>query len=286
MNLLLHSSLAVHARERGEKELPGAWFVETISPLGHEKQAVRQALFRAVKDGEFLSRKAGRARLYRLSPYLEAAVAAGTEKIFGAGEPSWDGAYTIVQYAFDDARRVDRDRVRDILEVEGFAPLARGLYVHPRDRSARILRAIGETGARREVTVFRGARVGDETDAEFVARLWDLKALARRYREFLAAFAAPPPRRDGEDGDERAFAARLALAISFLDVAWDDPDLPGSLLPADWPGALARKTARSIYERLLPGALAHGDRVLRRLRPSSGAPRPKSVTRSLDDRKR
>lgn len=272
MNLLLHSSLAVRARERGEKELPGAWFVEALSPLGVEKQAIRQALFRALRDGEFLSRKAGRARLYRLSPDLAAAVAAGTEKIFGEDEfdRKWDGEFTLVQYAFDDASRVDRDRFRDLLEVEGFAPLGRGLYAHPRDRSARLLDAIARSPARKHVTVFRGRRRGTESDAEFVARLWDLRSLARRYREFLATF-------DGLDevrpSDERAFALRLAVAISFLETAWDDPGLPASLLPADWPGARARRTAQSIYLRLLPGALAHGDAILERVRAGARSAR-------------
>jgi phenylacetic acid degradation operon negative regulatory protein len=275
VNLLLHSTLAVHARERGEKELPGAFFVEAISALGHEKQAVRQALFRSEKDGEFLSRKAlrGRGRLYRLSPYLEAAVAAGTEKIFGHDESEWDGEFTIVQYAFEDARRVDRDGMRDLLEVEGFAPLARGLHVHPRDRSARVLEAVSRADARRHVTIFRGRRLGSETDAEFVARLWDLRDVARRYRAFLSVFASWNEKRAERESGERAFAARLAVAIAFLEVAWDDPGLPKAFLPAEWPGPLARKTARSIYERLLPGALAHGDAVLERVR--SGA-RPKT----------
>jgi phenylacetic acid degradation operon negative regulatory protein len=209
----------------------------------------------------------GRSRLYRLSPDLAAAVAAGTEKLFGADEPDWDGEFTLVQYAFDGASRVDRDRFRDLLEVEGFAPLSRGLFVHPRDRSRRVLEAAGRSAARRRVTVFRGRRAGKETDAEFVARLWDLGALARRYREFEATFASADV---GGESPARAFGLRLAVAISFLDVAWDDPGLPPSLLPADWPGRTARETARALYETLLPGALAHGDALLARLRSKGG----------------
>jgi len=265
VNLLLHSTLAVVARERQKRELPGAFFVEALGSIGIGAPAVRQALFRAEKDGEFLARKVGRRRLYRLSPFLEAAVAAGTEKIFGPDETAapWDGRFTLVQYAFDESRRVDRDRARDLLEVEGFAALGRGLYVHPRDRSARVLEAAARAGLRREIAVFRGTRHGDETDAEFVARLWDVRDLARRYRAFLGAFGSLAAARVGTG--ERAFAGRLALAIAFLDVAWDDPGLPESLLPEDWPGPLARRTAREIYEKLLPGALAHGDDCLRRV---------------------
>ncbi len=272
MNLLVHSCLAVHARA-GRAELPGSWFVAALEPLGIAKAAVRQALFRMVNDGELFSRKEGRVRLYRPSAYSEASVAAGTEKIFGPRQASWDGEWTIVQYRFDGARRVDRDRVRDILEVEGFACLSRGLYIHPRDRTGRVLQAVARSGTARDVMVFRARRLGGEPDGPLVARLWDLRGLARRYRKLLATFEPRGRRTSERVAGAEAFAARLALAISFLEIAWDDPDLPAALLPNDWPGERARALVRSLYEKLLPAALAHGESILSRIAEPRGAQR-------------
>lgn len=260
-SLLVYSCLSAYAGRRSG-ELPGTWFVAAFAPLGREVQAVRQTLFRMVREKELVARKAGRVKFFRLSPYGLAATAAGFEKIAAPPDERWDGDWTIVRYEFTSRDRFDRDRVRDMLETEGFAAIGRGVYVHPHDRTPRIVDALREVGRLDDVMLFRARRVGGEGDAQLVRRLWDLDALERRYRKFLDDFAFLLRRPARSWTPEAAFAARLAVVIAFLDVAWDDPGLPASLLPARWNGRRAREVVSTLYQTLLPGTLEHGDALL------------------------
>lgn len=260
-SLLVYSSLSAYAGRR-TGELPGTWFVAAFRPLGRETQAVRQTLFRMVREKELVARKAGRVKFFRLSPYGRAATAAGFEKIASAPSEKWDGDWTIVRYEFTSQDRIDRDRVRDMLETEGFAAIGRGVFVHPHDRTRRIVDALREVGRLDDVMLFRARKIGGEDDAQLVRRLWDLGALERRYRTFLDNFASLLRRSPRSWKPEAAFAARLGVVLAFLDVAWDDPELPASLLPAHWPGRRARELVSTLYQRLLPGTLEYGDSLL------------------------
>ena len=260
-SLLVYSSLSAYAGRRSG-ELPGTWFVAAFGPLGRETQAIRQTLFRMVREKELVARKVGRVKFFSLSPYGRAATAAGFEKIALAPSDKWDGDWTIVRYGFTSRDRFDRDRVRDMLETEGFAALGRGVFVHPHDRTRRIVDALREVGRLDDVMLFRARRIGGEDDARLERRLWDLDALARRYRTFLEDFASLLRRPPRSWKPETAFAARFAVVLAYLEVAWDDPELPKSLLPTHWPGRRARELAATLYQRLLPGTLEHGDSVL------------------------
>ncbi len=67
--------------------------------------------------------------------------------------------------------------------------------------------------------------------------LWDLDALAGRYRavlrdarEWITRAERHPPRRTA------ALQWFAATTLPVYEVAGDDPDLPAQLLPPDWPG--------------------------------------------------
>ena len=259
--LLVYSALSAYGRRRSG-ELPGTWFIAALAPLGREPQSIRQTLFRMVREKELVSRRVGRVKLFRLSPYGQAAVDAGFEKFVSMPQEQWNGDWTIVRYEFTSRDRIDRDRVRDLLETEGFAAMGRGLFVHPHDRTPRIVDALRETGRLDDVMFFRARRIGGETDSQLVRRLWDVNSLERRYRAFLEKFAPLIRRSPATWKPAEAFAARFAVVLAFLDVAWDDPDLPHALLPADWSGKRAREVAATLYKRLLRGTIAHGDAIL------------------------
>lgn len=261
---VIYSLLASYGGRRGG-ELPGTWFLEALGPLGHRPAAVRQALFRMTRGGELEARKEGRLAWYRLSPFGRAATATGTSKLFDPPAASWDGAWTLVCYQFDTGSRGERDAVREILELEGFALLARGTYVHPHERTRRVLELTHANGLGRRVTVFRARRIGGEADAALAGRLWDLRRLGRDYRRFLRRFgplARRPARRWPPAG---CFALRLAVVCHYLRTAWDDPDLPRRLLPGDWAGHQARAVAAQLYRDLLPRTLRHGDDLAARV---------------------
>lgn len=252
----VYSSLAFFGARRGG-ELPGRWFVVALAEVGCAEEAVRQTLWRMEDAGELTARREGREKLYAPTGPARGEIAAGTEKIFAEPEP-WDGAWTILHARFEGDERLHRDRLQELLRVEGFATVAPGLHVHPRPRGERVLGTV-DPSVRDRVLVVRGDRVGEETDARFVARHWDLPGLARRYAGATRALGRLD---DGPASDVEAFRRRFEVVLRFLEVAWDDPGLPPDLLPDPWPGAAARERAAALYRRYLPGAVRHGDAVL------------------------
>jgi phenylacetic acid degradation operon negative regulatory protein len=261
---LIYSLLSAYGRRRGG-ELPGAWFVAVLESLRHKPPSVRQALFRLAREGALETRKAGRITWYRLSSFGQAAIATGSDKLFTPPQSSWDGCWTLVFCQFDTGSREAREHAREILELEGFALLGRGAYIHPHERTDRVLNLLREARLEDRATIFRARRLNGEADDALVARLWDLRRLERGYRRFLRMFQPLADRPVASWSPAEAFAGRLAVVCKFLRTAWDDPGLPRALLPDDWSGHQARVVAARLYESLLTGTLRHGDTVARRL---------------------
>ncbi len=255
----VYSSFSYFGAARGGS-LPGLWFVDALAEVGCDEAAVRQTLYRMERSGELDSQRLGREKLYTPTGYARGEIVAGTGKIFDPPAP-WDGRWTLLHARFERGERVHRKRLHELLQVEGFATVSPGVYVHPRPRGERVLEAVDEA-VRERVLVVRGERLGDESDHQFSSRHWDLAGVAARYRsahKHLAGLAKIAER--GCD-DAEAFRCRFEVVLRFLKVAWDDPDLPAELLPGDWPGGAARERASALYRAFLPGALRFADRVL------------------------
>lgn len=264
---LIYSCLSAYGDKRGG-ELPGPWFSSVFEGIDHAPSAVRLALFRMVKNSELKARKQGRVNFYRLAPFGRAGIEAGLQMLFGEPERNWDGAWTIVHFHFSKGDRFSRDHMRGILTLEGFGCLGPGLYIHPRDRGARVLEAMGSSDG---ISVFRGPCVEGESDEELVGKLWDLEDLNLRYGAFLRE-ARSLKKRIATLSDREAFFYRIGVVLRFLGTGWSDPEIPESLLPPDWLGHEARETARRLYEALVPQTLAHGDEVMQQLNDSGVIP--------------
>lgn len=259
----MYSSLGFYARRRGG-ELTGPWLVAALQDLRIPPATTRKTLWRMEREGELVSRRRGREKRYRATPLAWAEIESGTDKILRRAAARWDGRWTVVTYAFDGAERHERDRIRAVLDAEGFGAIGPGVFLHPRDRGGRILGAAEDQGIAGRIRVFRGPRLDETPDAAFVREVWDLAQSARGYRRFLTGFGALADR-TGTLSPRAAFAARFAVVLAYLRAAWPDPELPASLLPRDWPGTEARALAGALYRALLPGALAHGDAIRDRL---------------------
>jgi phenylacetic acid degradation operon negative regulatory protein len=265
---LIYSCLSAYGEKRGG-ELPGPWFSRVFKGIGHAPSAVRLALYRMVKNSELESRKHGRVNSYRLAPFGRAGIEAGLQMLLGEPEKDWDGAWTIVHFHFTSEDRFSRDHMRGILTLEGFGCLGPGLYIHPRDRGTRILRAMESSAG---ISVFRGPIVGGRSDEELVEKLWDLENLNRRYEAFLREARSLGKQLAVGLSDRKAFFFRIGVVLHFLGVGWSDPEIPDSLLPPGWLGYEARESARRLYEALVPRTLAHGDDVMQRLNDSGVIP--------------
>lgn len=250
-------------RSHRDRALPGTWFVEAFGALGVAAGTVRQTLWRLERQRVLTARKVGRTKLYTPTASSDAAVNVGTEKLFRRrAEPAWDGEWTIVHLHLGADLRSERNRMLDVLRVEGFAPLQGDAFVHPRERSRHVLAAARDLGVEDGVAVFRGRRTDLPAPRE-TAACWDLAVIRLTYDRFLTLFEPLRRRRRAPD-PRRAFAGRLVLVHGFLEAAWEDPDLPAELLPPDWPAERARRVARTLYERWTPAGLRFADGILRR----------------------
>jgi phenylacetic acid degradation operon negative regulatory protein len=258
----VYSSLSFFARRRGG-ELPGSWFVASLAPFQIDEHAIRQTLFRMERNGALLARRDGRTKWYRPSPSTQAILDAGVARVAEPAEAGWDHCWTVVHFRLGSDERELRDRLRDVLRVEGFGSLGPGLYVHPRDRTARLLAAVERLGVAPQFNVFRGNHVAGMDNEKLVRELWDLPAIARRYRRFIRRFAPLAASRTARLSTCDAFGLRFAFMFEFFRITWDDPSLPAELLPAQWPGEEARAIADRLMRTLLPGAIAFGDEILR-----------------------
>jgi len=265
----IYSSLSAFAAPPLGGELPGFWFVGALGSLGIEEQAVRQTLFRLERRGVLLTRRAGRVKFYRPSPAAMAVLAAGQARVRQRVPRRWDGSWTLVHFRVGEEDRKARDGLRDILLVEGFARLSPALYLHPRDRTKHLLTAAGRSGLADRIFVFRGERIAGPDDRRLVAALWDPGKSIRRYRAFIARFlpAAEAPAR--QRTERHAFALRFAVMFEFFRISWDDPGLPLSLVPPDWPGEEARALAWRLIQAVTPGARRYAARFLPKPRPQA-----------------
>lgn len=247
------------ARRGGE--LPGPWLVRALGELGHATPAIRQTLYRMERAKELTSRLDGRTKHYRLTPAARAEAQAGLAKIMEEDDEPWDERWTIVYISPASDERVERERLLEIVRAEGFAAMGNGVYLHPRDRAARLIEAAEASAARDLLEVFRATRIGDEPPRDVIARYWDLSALSKQYERFVARYQ--PLVSDRRALEPRvAFALRFAVVFEFLETAWRDPKLVPALMPADWPGGRAQRIARGLYDRLLPAAIAHANRLI------------------------
>lgn len=262
VSYFVYSSFSFFGSVRGG-ELPGLWFVTALAEVGCDEAAVRKTLHRMERSAELTSRRDGREKLYAPTAYAQGEITAGTEKIFKEPDP-WDGRWTVIFARFKSDERIHRDRLQALLQVEGFATIGPGTHLHPRPRGERVLEAM-DPAVRERLDVFRGDRVGAESESAFIARHWDVPALAERHRRMLDDLRRLASKAEAGMSDLQAFRYRFEVVIRYLTVAWDDPDLPRTLLPDPWPGAAARELASELYRRFLPGARRYGDHVLEKI---------------------
>jgi len=224
-----------------------------MARFGIDAGHVRTATSRLVADGWLERERIGRNSYYRLSEREQASFAAATQRIYFGAKRHFDGR---LRLAILGPEIADRAAMRPLLEREGFAVLAPGVYVALADASP----DVAALGGIFLITADPGA--GGQAIA---AAAFKLAPLAAAYRDFLIRFAAvdrwlasqPAPT------PTDALVARVLLVHEFRRIVLRDPMLPAALLPPDWPGPDCRALAARIYRRLVPASEIFLDRHAR-----------------------
>ncbi len=229
----------------GEYVLPAGgmvWtsaMIETMSHLGVEEKATRQALMRTAADGWLAPERVGRRTRWRLTPNAHRLLTEGSERIygFGAHRDGWDGTWLLVLARTPEADRPARHVVRSRLTWAGFGSPAPGVWVSTHaGRLGEVEAALAAAGLSGEAQIFRGTHADGQLPV-LVGQAWDLAAIAQLYDDFIATFAAASA--------ADPLAATIGLVHSWRRFPWTDPDLPRELLPADW----GRPRAAAVFKR-------------------------------------
>jgi phenylacetic acid degradation operon negative regulatory protein len=224
--------------------------IGTMSRLGVEEKATRQALMRTAADGWLTAERLGRRTRWRLTPAAEQLLTEGTERIygFGAHRDGWDGSWLLVLARAPESGRAARHVLRSRLTWAGFGSPSPGAWISTHaDRLGEVDGILAEAGLAGEAQVFRGTHQSGQL-ATMVAQAWDLPAIAQQYDDFLTAFAGVRP--------ADPLAATIELVHAWRRFPWTDPDLPRQLLPQPWSGARAASLFHRRHALWSPAARA------------------------------
>ena len=216
--------------------IPSAALVRLLGEFGITSAGSRAALSRLARRELLVSSKSGRNTSYALTERAAELMRQGARHVlsFGAAERSWDGNWTVVAFSVPERQRQARPVLRTRLRWLGFAPLYDGLWITPHPPTADLEALLDElkVGAS---TIFVGRMLEREQSGPALAA-WDLDELRAVYTEFIDEFDELLDRvRSGEIGASEGLVARTTIMNRWRHMPSLDPELPGELLPADWP---------------------------------------------------
>jgi phenylacetic acid degradation operon negative regulatory protein len=162
----------------------------------------------------------------------------------------WDGWWQLLAYSIPETERSVRDRLRLRLQWLGFGQLGNGLWISPHALHGEVTELAESLGVSGHMEVFRAKHLGFSTEQELVAYCWDLPAINRRYRAFLARHESGLARARDHITRRRlsprdAFVRRFRLVHAYRVFPLLDPYLPDALLPENWQG----HAAAELFER-------------------------------------
>jgi phenylacetic acid degradation operon negative regulatory protein len=212
---------------------------DIMGRLRIEAGALRTAMSRLAADHWVTRERDGRNSFYSLADEGRHAFDLATRRIYAAGPPDWDGAWTVAIAPPDSAAEL-----RDKMDEAGFLRVGGGAYLKPQTHNAP-----GADEALAGMLVIHGSSA---EHPEAIRMLWPSEAVASAYHAFIKAYRplADALKKGTALRPLDAIAARTLLIHDWRRIVLRDPGLPLALLPKDWPGETARSLGRDIYGRL------------------------------------
>lgn len=237
-----------HLRSRGGSA-PVASLVTLMAPLGITAPAVRTAISRMVKQGWLQPVRLAGAAGYSLTPRAEHRLDNAAARIYRTtSNDEWDGYWHLIIPDRPNDRAA-RERLRSGLAYLGYAPLGDGTWL-----AARPSPELGALLQSEHITAEGFLARHQDDDAALIRRAWDLGAVGRSYRRWLAEAEKLVESLPSAPADEEVFAVRSRLVHEWRKFLFTDPGLPRALLPTDWPGDEAAAYFDAEASRLLPAS--------------------------------
>ena len=230
------------------ESVPGPLLVDLLRELGMAEPAVRTMLSRMTRSGQLTAEKHGRVASYRLSgPYRERFL-----RIRHRDDPlSWTGSFQLVVYDIDEARRRDRDALRDRALAAGFGLARPGMLIGFSDPTPWCQPWV----ERDDLFV----RVGElactvEVATDLVDRAWKLGETGSEITQFISRLSAT-----GLESPARSFVLLSEIMRDYAYLAI--PAVPAEIISRDWPGRLLPAALSRATSQLEPGAREHAQSV-------------------------
>jgi phenylacetic acid degradation operon negative regulatory protein len=247
--------------------------ITLLEPLGLSERLVRTSVFRLVQDDWLEAEAHGRRANYRLTPSGRRRFSEASRQIYAAASAPWDQRWRLIMLV-GELDATERDRLRRALFWHGFGELGSHCFVHPGADLGSVFEALDGEGLghllpRLLPLMAANPRLpASANDADMVRGAWNLERLAQDYADFVRTYQAILAQwhdRNGAPsamGDDCAFLLRTLLIHDYRRLLLRDPELPGVLLPAEWPGHEARSLCKRLYQQLLAPSERHLDRHL------------------------
>jgi phenylacetic acid degradation operon negative regulatory protein len=235
---------------------PVAALVRCLGALDIAPPAVRTAISRMVGQGWLEAVKTPTGPGYSLTPRAVRRLDEAGARIYRTRDEPWDGRWALLTIG-TVRERSRRERLRAGLRYLGYGAIDDATWIAARPSTE--LDALLDT---EQITAERFTAAHDGDTSALVQRVWDLRALAAAYQQWLtAAHEIVAPVEPG-GSDESAFAARSRLVHEWRKFLFTDPRLPENLLPASWVGRDAAGYFDDQATRLLPAASRFIDQCL------------------------
>lgn len=239
-----------------------ASLLHVLTGLGLTDQTARQAIARGAASGWIEPEKKGREVRWRLTESGRELLVRGERKVYALLDDggAWDGRWLVVFISVPRAQRGVRKPLYADLARHGLGNPVPGVWLTPHlDRADSVDRLVRRHGLGDQVLSFAGPAMSiGMSDAEIVARAWDLTDVKARYEALLAGFsgAAPAP------GDPIMFT-HLQLVNYWQHLPDVDPQLPDALMP-DWIGRRATRVFTELRERWSDAARSRWNEIVSR----------------------
>jgi phenylacetic acid degradation operon negative regulatory protein len=252
----LPTARSLHLTVLGQYVLPGSgevWqetLVASLASLGYSQQAAQQAVRHSAVEGWLETAADGRGSRVSLTGASRRLLASGAERIYSFAQPlQWDGRWLLAMLNLPGQRRMVRHQLRSRLAWAGFGSIGGGVWLTPHvEREIELTAAIRDEPDADACSFI--AQLGQMGDLRaLIAEAWDLNRVRDEYLAFIETFGGPRPA-----SAEARFRMHTLLVHAWTRFPSLDPDLPSSLLPADWPRARARALFCDRHDRWASGA--------------------------------
>jgi phenylacetic acid degradation operon negative regulatory protein len=243
--------------------------IRLLEPMQLNERLVRTSVFRLVKDGWLSAETVGRRANYALTPWGRRRVEQASNQIYAARAPMWDHHWRMIM-AVGDLNARQREQLRRTLFWKGFGLIGSTCFIHPGARLDEAIDALSAEGLQSLLPQLMPMTAEDfqsthaASDADLVARAWDLTALSQAYGEFVSLYSPllDYARDNSVANDEQAFLLRMLLIHDYRRLLLRDPELPDALLPKDWSGRQARVLCKALYKQIEAASDRYLDKTL------------------------